>query len=185
MKLALDGDEDTCFSSPRAPDKATCERDAGPNSFRDRFDAMLASQRRFRYIVWITPLFIRPMASFQSSLGTGLLLTVTLLIAYSYVQDRRRNPSRLPYPPGPKGYPIIGNLLDIPNAFIYKRFRKMSRELGMFYVLKSPFLDADEPLPVDSDIIHLQVFGFHLIVCNSKGVADDLLDKRSSIYSDR
>jgi hypothetical protein len=44
---------------------------------------------------------------------------------------------------------------------------------------------AAEPLAVDSDIIHLQVFGFHLIVCNSKDVADDLLDKRSSIYSDR
>ncbi len=48
----------------------------------------------------------------------------------SYIQDWRRNPARLPYPPGPKGYPIIGNLLDILNAFIYKRFRKMSSELG-------------------------------------------------------
>jgi hypothetical protein len=75
------------------------------------------------------------MASFQSSLGTGVLLTVALLVAYSYVQDRRRNPARLPYPPGPKGYPIIGNLLDIPNAFIYKRFREMSRDLGTFHVL--------------------------------------------------
>ena len=37
----------------------------------------------------------------------------------------------------------------------------------------------------DSDIIHLQVFGFHLIVCNSKEVADDLFEKKSSIYSDR
>ena len=75
------------------------------------------------------------MASFESSLGTGILLTVALLIAYSYVQDWRRNPTRLPYPPGPKGYPVIGNLLDIPNAFIYKRFRQMSRDLGTFHVL--------------------------------------------------
>jgi hypothetical protein len=124
------------------------------------------------------------MGSFQSSLGAGILLTAALVIAYSYVQDWRRNPTRLPYPPGPKGYPIIGNLLDIPNAFIYKRFREMSRDLGTFHVLghRSSVLTT---LPVDSDIIHLQVFGFHLIVCNSKGVADDLLDKRSSIYSDR
>ena len=74
------------------------------------------------------------MDPFQASLGTGLLLTVALLIAYSYVQDWRRNPARMPYPPGPKGYPVIGNLLDIPNAFIYKRFREMSRELSTFYV---------------------------------------------------
>ncbi|KAI9453322.1 CyP450 monooxygenase [Lactarius psammicola] len=106
------------------------------------------------------------MATLLSSLGVGFLVTVVLFFAYSYVQDKRRNPAGLPYPPGPKGYPIIGNLFDIPSVFIYKRFREMSRELN-------------------SDIIHLQVFGFHLISCNSKGVADDLLDKRSSIYSDR
>ncbi|KAF8259814.1 CyP450 monooxygenase [Lactarius quietus] len=106
------------------------------------------------------------MATLLSSLGIGFLVTVVFFFAYSYIQDKRRNPAGLPYPPSPKGYPIIGNLFDIPSAFIYKRFREMSRELN-------------------SDIIHLQVFGFHLIVCNSKGVADDLLDKRSSIYSDR
>ena len=126
------------------------------------------------------------MASLLSSLGAGLLLTVALLIAYSYIQDRRRNPARLPYPPGPKGYPIIGNLFDIPSAFIYKRFREMSRELGTFPPCWSMLLDTNEQRTVvDSDLIHLQVFGFHLIVCNSKGIADDLLDKRSSIYSDR
>ena len=125
------------------------------------------------------------MGALLSSLGKGLLLTVALLIAYSYIQDWRRNPARLPYPPGPKGYPIIGNLFDIPNAFIYKRFREMSREIGIsVFSYRSP--NADEPLGVlGSDLIHLQVFGFHLIVCNTKGVADDLLDKRSSIYSDR
>jgi hypothetical protein len=75
------------------------------------------------------------MGSLLSSLGKGLLLTVALLIAYSYIQDWRRNPGRLPYPPGPKGYPIIGNLFDIPNAFIYKRFREMSREIGQSILL--------------------------------------------------
>ena len=124
------------------------------------------------------------MGALLSSLGKGLLLTVALLIAYSYIQDWRRNPARLPYPPGPKGYPIIGNLFDIPNAFIYKRFGEMSREIGTSAPSHCSS-KADELSGVGSDLIHLQVFGFHLIVCNSKGVADDLLDKRSSIYSDR
>ena len=70
------------------------------------------------------------MATLLSSLGIGFLVTVVLFLAYSYLQDKRRNPAGLPYPPGPKGYPIIGNLFDIPNAFIYKRFREMSRELS-------------------------------------------------------
>jgi len=82
------------------------------------------------------------MGSLLSSLGQGLLLTLALLIAYSYIQDWRRNPARLPYPPGPKGYPIIGNLFDIPNAFIYKRFGEMSREIGqsIFSCLPPPLL---------------------------------------------
>ncbi|KAI0064948.1 CyP450 monooxygenase [Artomyces pyxidatus] len=98
--------------------------------------------------------------------GLSLLAGVVLLYVNHFIQQKRRNPAGLPYPPGPKGYPIIGNLFDIPNVYIYKRFREMSRELG-------------------SDIIHLQVFGFHLVVLNTKEVADDLMDKRSSIYSDR
>lgn len=125
------------------------------------------------------------MVTLLSSLGIGFLVTVVLSVVYSYVQDKRRNPAGLPYPPGPKGYPIIGNLFDIPNAFIYKRFREMSRELSECPSHRDLSLCSDELPHADSDIIHLQVFGFHLIVCNSKGVADDLLDKRSSIYSDR
>ena len=115
--------------------------------------------------------------------GAVILASVVPFFAYSYVQDKKRNPAGLPYPPGPKGYPIIGNLFDIPNAFIYKRFREMSRELSEYRDLL--LRRSDESLRVDSDIIHLQVFSFHLIVCNTRGVADDLLDKRSSIYSDR
>ena len=115
--------------------------------------------------------------------GAVILASAVLFFAYSYVQDKKRNPAGLPYPPGPKGYPIIGNLFDIPNAFIYKRFRELSRELSEYRDLL--LRRSNESLRVDSDIIHLQVFSFHLIVCNTRGVADDLLDKRSSIYSDR
>ena len=34
-------------------------------------------------------------------------------------------------------------------------------------------------------LIHLKAFGQHIIVLNSAQVASDLLDKKSSIYSDR
>src|SRR5258708_10448078 len=90
------------------------------------------------------------MASFLGALGAGILSTLALLIAYSYIQDRRRNPARLPYPPGPKGYPIIGNLLDIPNAFIYKRLREMSRDLGTFScagLFSSPLMSHWRSIP--------------------------------------
>jgi cytochrome P450 len=95
-----------------------------------------------------------------------LLIILAALMIRSYVNERQRNPNNLPYPPGPKGYPIIGNLFDIPALFLYKHFKLVGDQLG-------------------SDIVHVSVLGYHLIVLNSKAVVDDLLDKRSAIYSGR
>ena len=53
------------------------------------------------------------MALLPYHLDKTLLGFLALLVLYNLYQ-RRKNPSRLPYPPGPPGYPIIGNLLDIP-----------------------------------------------------------------------
>lgn len=38
---------------------------------------------------------------------------------------------------------------------------------------------------LESDIIHCEVLGTHIIVLNSTKAAKDLLEKRSNIYSDR
>ena len=35
------------------------------------------------------------------------------------------------------------------------------------------------------DIVHVKIFGKHVIMLNSARAVNDLLDKRSSIYSDR
>lgn len=38
------------------------------------------------------------------------------------------NGRRVAYPPGPKGYPIIGNLLDFPRDPIWEGLTKMAQE---------------------------------------------------------
>ena len=41
---------------------------------------------------------------------------------------RRHSLSRLP--PGPKGYPIIGNLLDLPPTHIWEKFGEWGKQYG-------------------------------------------------------
>jgi len=42
-----------------------------------------------------------------------------------------------------------------------------------------------EMLRVSGDVIHLESFGQHVVVLNTQEASLDLLEKRSSIYSDR
>lgn len=52
------------------------------------------------------------------------------LIAFRAVHRYQRR-KRLPYPPGPPGWPLIGNLLDVPPSFPWLAFTKYSKEYGM------------------------------------------------------
>ena len=54
-----------------------------------------------------------------------LFFSCMLLFVGLYL--KRRNPNGLPLPPGPKGYPIIGNLLDLPinhQWLVYDEWKK-------------------------------------------------------------
>jgi len=57
------------------------------------------------------------------------LLAVAAAIVFALLR-RQRGPRRLPYPPGPKGYPIIGNVLDFPKGTLWEGFAKMAAEYG-------------------------------------------------------
>lgn len=49
-------------------------------------------------------------------------------IVYRLLQGRRR--SRLPFPPGPKGHPLIGNLRDMPAQYQWLKYEEWGRDLG-------------------------------------------------------
>ncbi|KAJ3886163.1 cytochrome P450 [Lentinula edodes] len=95
---------------------------------------------------------------------------IVLAFAAVYVYLQRRvhrlhNPHGLPYPPGPKPAPIIGNLFDIPLEKESSIYNKMANKYG--------------------DLTYLNVLGKSILVVNNYSTVKELFEKRSANYSDR
>ncbi|PCH41344.1 cytochrome P450 [Wolfiporia cocos MD-104 SS10] len=68
-------------------------------------------------------------------------------------------------PPGPEGWPLIGNVLDMPTSYEWQTFSAWSEKWG--------------------DIICVTIFGQPMVILNSPQHAFEILDKKGAIYSDR
>ncbi|KZP26041.1 cytochrome P450 [Athelia psychrophila] len=97
--------------------------------------------------------------STNASLDSTQLLLAGLLLVALYVGW---NPKRPKHPPGPRGLPLIGNLLDMPTGDEWLQYRKK-----------------------ESDIIYLNVLGTQIVITNTLESTLDLLERRSSKYSGR
>ncbi|KAG8744096.1 hypothetical protein FRC10_010777 [Ceratobasidium sp. 414] len=80
---------------------------------------------------------------------------------------QRSHTSKLPLPPGPPRWPLIGSLLslprDEPNWMAFMRWGKEN----------------------ESDVLYVPVPGDNLVIINSHEAAVELLERRSAVYSDR
>ena len=52
-------------------------------------------------------------------------------------KSRTDNPKGLPLPPGPKGYPLIGNLFDMPFDKPWLVYDEWSKTYGKFLIIDS------------------------------------------------
>jgi len=104
------------------------------------------------------------------ALTTLLLAAVVLLGAWSLykyweISRRHRIPTGLKPLPGPKGYPIIGAVPDVPEKNGFIKFADWGKEYGPIYQVN---LAGDNHVWISTDEI-----------------AKELLSKKAAIYSDR
>jgi Cytochrome P450 len=99
-----------------------------------------------------------------SPLLLGCSLVIAGIIHYLYRQYSTSR-SKLPYPPGPRPLPLLGNALDLPTSHEYETYRRWGKEFG--------------------DVVHVSALGQHIVIINSLKAANELLEQRSAIYSGR
>lgn len=98
-----------------------------------------------------SPLFVSTACIIVAGLGLAIRIT--------------RKKSSLPYPPGPRQLPIVGNAFDIDP--------------------KQPHLTYAEWGKAYGEIVYSRTFGQDIVIVNSEKMARILAEKRSTIYSDR
>ncbi|KAI6042050.1 cytochrome P450 [Pisolithus marmoratus] len=87
------------------------------------------------------------------------------ILLFTLWRSRARRVSRSLLPPGPRGLPWVGNVLDIDASQPWVTYEEWGKRYG--------------------DLTYSQVLGKEYIIVRSEKVAHELLDQRSSIYSDR
>jgi len=70
-----------------------------------------------------------PMTMPEKYVGPALAVVATV-VALAVIRRQLTSRRTTPYPPGPKGYPVIGNVFDFPKDPIWEGFAKMAQEHG-------------------------------------------------------
>ncbi|KAH8810091.1 cytochrome P450 [Flagelloscypha sp. PMI_526] len=91
------------------------------------------------------------------------LILIPLIL--SFVIWRQKKDSPVPYPPGPKGLWLLGNLFDFPRSHPWETFTEWKHQYG--------------------DLVFLTILGKNYLILNGMDTCTELLQRRHEIYSDR
>ncbi|KAK6988672.1 cytochrome P450 [Favolaschia claudopus] len=94
-----------------------------------------------------------------------MLAVFTAALSALWLASHLRAKSPLPLPPGPRKWPLVGNLFSLTSR-PWECCMQWSKEYG-------------------SDIVYLDLAGTSVIILSSLSATEALLAKRSAIYSDR
>ncbi|KIJ67856.1 hypothetical protein HYDPIDRAFT_147886 [Hydnomerulius pinastri MD-312] len=92
----------------------------------------------------------------------GVISVILPVIVLLFKVSRTTKP---PFPPGPKPWPFIGNILQLNTAEPWLTYTKWKKQFG--------------------EVLHVRLLGQDFVILNSERAARALLDQKSSIYSDR
>ncbi|EEB98306.1 hypothetical protein MPER_02212, partial [Moniliophthora perniciosa FA553] len=84
------------------------------------------------------------------------------------------------YPPGPPGNAITGNFFDLPQKKPWLVYTEWAKQYGRG---DTRYWTVELTYSLVGDIIHLEALGDHVIILSSLETVNDLLEKRSRIYS--
>ncbi|KAN0109883.1 cytochrome P450 [Russula decolorans] len=101
-------------------------------------------------------------------MAAGPMLYFLTVLAFTFTLQAFRDYRRrrgLPYPPGPRSLPIIGNLLDIPMESSWLTYSQLAKKYG--------------------DVMSFHVLGRVVVILGSTAATKDLLGTRGGVYSDR
>lgn len=79
---------------------------------------------------------------FQRPVQLGLLFCVIALLIHKLTRlapGSRRKPYRLPLPPGPQGYPLIGSVFDTPTSHQWLTYAEWAKVYGEFLLCKDNY----------------------------------------------
>ncbi|KAF5360644.1 hypothetical protein D9756_005134 [Leucocoprinus leucothites] len=97
------------------------------------------------------------------SVRDGLVISLCVLVHFIYRNRRRR---LLPFPPGPSPWPIVKNTFTIPLINAHGYYKELGAKFG-------------------SKLLYLEALGQPMLIINDIRIAQDLLEKRSALYSSR
>ncbi|KAJ7664865.1 cytochrome P450 [Mycena rosella] len=90
------------------------------------------------------------------------IVAATALSLYYHLYTRK---ATLPLPPGPKGWPLIGNVFDMPKSHSWKLFAQWGDVYG--------------------GIMSITLLGKPFVILNDPVIAAEILEKRGNLYADR
>lgn len=120
-----------------------------------------------------------------SMVDIPLTVFLSIALAVSWLFYTHLNPKPR-YPPGPKGLPFIGSLLDINNERPWITYGEWARQYGKFHDRQDEKTISNQCLRFfPGDIVMYWVMGKPVILLGKMEHAQNLLQKRMTNYGDR